>query len=55
MLGDLAALDNASTRNRCLYHYAGFDLLAIDEVGYLSYSNHHADLLFELTNWRDFP
>jgi DNA replication protein DnaC len=27
-------------------------LLAIDEVGYLSYSNRHADLLFELVNRR---
>jgi DNA replication protein DnaC len=52
LLGDLAALDSASTRNRRLRHYAGFDLLAIDEVGYLSYSNRHADLLFELTNRR---
>ena len=52
LLGDLAALDSASTRNRRLRHYAGFDVLAIDEVGYLSYSNRHADLLFELTNRR---
>jgi len=52
LLGDLAALDSASTRNRRLRHYASFDLLAIDEVGYLSYSNRHADLLFELTNRR---
>ena len=27
-------------------------MLCIDEVGYLSYSNRHADLLFELTNRR---
>ncbi len=52
LLGDLAALDSASTRNRRLRHYAHFDLLAIDEVGYLSYSNRHADLLFELTSRR---
>jgi DNA replication protein DnaC len=52
LLGDLAALDSASTRNRRLRHYATFDVLAIDEVGYLSYSNAHADLLFELTNRR---
>ena len=52
LLGDLAALDSASTRNRRLRHYASFDVLAIDEVGYLSYSNRHADLLFELTNRR---
>jgi DNA replication protein DnaC len=27
-------------------------LLVIDEVGYLSYSNRHADLLFEIINRR---
>lgn len=52
LLGELAATDSASTLSRRLRHYAGFDLLCIDEVGYLSYSNRHADLLFELTNRR---
>ena len=28
--------------------YSAPDLLVIDEIGYLSYSNRHADLLFEL-------
>jgi len=37
---------------RRLRHYARPDLLAIDEVGYLSYSNRHADLLFELVSRR---
>ena len=42
LLGDLAALDSDST---CAggRHYAAPDLLLIDEVGYLSYSNRHAD------------
>jgi DNA replication protein DnaC len=52
LLGDLAALDSDSTLRRRLRHYAHPDLLAIDEVGYLSYSNRHADLLFELVNRR---
>ena len=52
LLGDLAALDSDSTLRRRLRHYARPDLLAIDEVGYLSYSNRHADLLFELVNRR---
>lgn len=52
LLSDLAALDSASTLTRRLRHYASFDLLCIDEVGYLSYSNRAADLLFELTNRR---
>ena len=52
LVGDLAALDSDSTLRRRLRHYAGPDLLAIDEVGYLSYSNRHADLLFELVSRR---
>ena len=52
LLGDLAALDSDSTLRRRLRHYAAPDLLVIDEVGYLSYSNRHADLLFELISRR---
>jgi DNA replication protein DnaC len=52
ILGDLAALDSDSVLRRRLRHYAAADLLCIDEVGYLSYSNRHADLLFELTSRR---
>ena len=39
MLGDLAALDSDSALRRRLCHYARPNLLVIDEVGYLSYSN----------------
>lgn len=52
LLGDLAALDSDSALRRRLRHYAAPDLLLIDEVGYLSYSNRHADLLFELVSRR---
>ena len=52
LLGDLAALDSDSALRRRLRHYARPDLLLIDEVGYLSYSNRHADLLFELVSRR---
>ena len=52
LLGELTALDSASALHRRLRHYASFDLLCIDEVGYLSYSNRHADLLFELISRR---
>ena len=52
LLGDLAALDSDSALRRRLRHYAGPRLLVIDEVGYLSYSNRHADLLFELVSRR---
>ncbi len=52
MLGDLSALDSDSALRRRLRHYAAPQLLAVDEVGYLSYSNRHADLLFELISRR---
>jgi DNA replication protein DnaC len=52
LLGDLAALDSDSALRRRLRHYAAPTLLLIDEVGYLSYSNRHADLLFELISRR---
>ena len=52
MLGELAALDIDSALRRKLRQYAAPDLLVIDEVGYLSYSNRHADPLFELVSRR---
>lgn len=52
MLGDLAALDSDAALRRRLRHYVAPDLLVIDEIGYLSYSNRHADLLFELVSRR---
>jgi DNA replication protein DnaC len=52
LLGDLAALDSDSLLRRRLRHYIAPHLLVIDEVGYLSYSHRHADLLFELISCR---
>ena len=52
MLNDLAAQDGDNALRRRLKHYARPALLLIDEVGYLSYSNRHADLLFEIINQR---
>jgi DNA replication protein DnaC len=52
MLGELAALDSDSALRRRLHHYAAPDILVIDEVGYLSYTNRHADLLFDLISRR---
>jgi len=52
LLGDLAALDSDSALRRRLRYYAAPTLLVIDEMGYLSYSNRHADLLFELISRR---
>ena len=52
LLGELASLDSDSALRYRLRRYAAPDLLLIDEVGYLSYSNRHADLLFERINRR---
>ena len=48
MLSDLAAQDGDNALRRRIKHYAQPQVLIIDEVGYLSYSNRHADLLFEI-------
>jgi len=52
MLNELAAQDGDSALKRRLAQYARPHLLVIDEVGYLSYSNRHADLLFEIVSRR---
>ena len=52
MLGELAALDSDTLLQRRLRFYARQHLLVIDEVGYLSYSNRHADLLFNIVSSR---
>jgi DNA replication protein DnaC len=52
MLSDLAAQDGDNALRRRLKYYARPQLLVIDEIGYLSYSNRHADLLFEIINRR---
>lgn len=52
MLTELAAHDGAAARARCLHRYCGVGLLVIDEVGYLSYDNQYADLLYEVITRR---
>ena len=52
LLGELAATDSDAGLRRKLRRYLAPQLLVIDEVGYLSYSNRHADLLFELVSRR---
>jgi DNA replication protein DnaC len=52
MLNELAAQDGASGLRRRLNHYVRPAVLVIDEVGYLSYDNRHADLLFEVVTRR---
>ncbi len=52
LLGDLTATESDAALRRRLHQYSAPDVLVIDEIGYLSYSNRHADLLFELLNRR---
>ena len=52
MLNDLAAQDGATSLQRRLRRYCRPQLLAIDELGYLSYDHRHADLLFEVVTRR---
>jgi len=52
MLHDLAAQDSTIALTRRLRRYTRCSLLAIDEVGYLSYDARYADLLFEVITRR---
>ncbi|PCC73499.1 IS21-like element helper ATPase IstB [Nannocystis exedens] len=52
MLTDLASQDGALALKRPLHRFAKPELLVVDEVGDLSYSDRSADLLFEVLNQR---
>ena len=52
LLSDLSSQDSPTALQRRLRRYSHPALLAIDEIGYLSYNNRHADLLFEIINRR---
>ena len=52
MLNELASQESASGLQRRLRRYVNPTLLVVDEVGYLSYDNRHADLLFEVVSRR---
>ena len=52
MLLDLCAQDSARALDRRIKHYARPRLLCIDEIGYLSYDNRNADLLYEVVSRR---
>lgn len=52
MLHDLAALDSPSRLRLAIGQLAAFDLLCIDELGYLSYSERAADLFYDVVNRR---
>ncbi|HHQ48333.1 MAG TPA: AAA family ATPase [Acidobacteria bacterium] len=52
MLNTLAEIDSSSTLTRRLRALVRPQILVIDELGYLSYDNRHADLLFEVVSRR---
>jgi len=52
MLHDLAAQDSSASLARRLRRYTSPQVLAIDEVGYLSYDSRYADLFFEVITRR---
>ena len=52
MLNTLDAQDGNLSLQRRLKYYSHPQVLVIDEIGYLSYANRHADLLFEIINRR---
>ena len=52
LLLDLAGQESARALDRRLKHYARVGLLAIDELGYLSYDTRNADLLFQVVSMR---
>lgn len=52
MLNDLASQDGDNALRRRIKYYTQPNLLVVDEVGYLSYSNRHADLMFEIISRR---
>ncbi len=52
LLDDLSAQKGIVGLEKALSRYTKPQLLAIDEIGYLSYNNLHADLLFQLIHKR---
>ena len=52
MLAALSACEGTASLARVLGNYTRPQLLVVDEIGYLSYSNRSADLLFEVVSRR---
>lgn len=52
LLLDLSKQETGRALDRRLAHYARPHVLCIDEIGYLSYDNHAADLLFQIVTRR---
>ncbi|MCK5796697.1 MAG: IS21-like element helper ATPase IstB [Deltaproteobacteria bacterium] len=52
LLLDLASQDSPRTLDRRIKYWSNIKLLVIDEIGYLSYDNRNADLLFQVVSRR---
>lgn len=52
LIGDVTGTDSPSMLHRRLKYYVRMSVLAIDELGYLSYDQRAADLLFEIVSRR---
>lgn len=52
MLSELASTDGNNALRRRIKYYVQPSVLVIDEIGYLSYTNRYADLLFEIISRR---
>jgi DNA replication protein DnaC len=52
MLDELLQCADAASRRRRIRKLCRIDVLAIDEVGYMSYDNRYADLLYEVVSER---
>lgn len=52
MLDELLQCDGAPARQRRIKKFCQPALLVVDEVGYMSYDNHYADLLYEVISER---
>lgn len=52
LINDLSSQESARTLERRIKYYAGRTVLCVDELGYLSFDNRAADLLFEVVSRR---
>ncbi len=52
MLDELLECDGAASRKRRMKKLCRVELLVVDEVGYMSYDNRYADLLYEVISER---
>jgi DNA replication protein DnaC len=52
LVNDLVASQTRNTLHRCLAKWAAYDLLLVDELGYLSFDARGADLLYQVFNRR---